>query len=126
MLLTLLAAVVMVVVLVAVSVDRKVIHLLLVETLEHKQVVVRMFRQVADLAQVVHSVVVTPYEVALHVVVLRLVQVLVGQEEFMVETGDLLLAVTDVMLVVAVLVTTAVQAAVEVPTVEMVAVDQVM
>ena len=59
-------------------------------------------------------------------VVLKLVQVLVGQVLSMVVFGDLLLAVTDVMLVAVVLVTTVVLAAVEVPTVEMVVVDQVM
>ena len=59
-------------------------------------------------------------------VVLRLVLLLVGQEEFMVETGVLLQVVMDAMLVAVVLVTTAVQVAVDLPTEEMVAVDRVM
>ena len=88
--------------------------------------VVHISRQVVDLAQVVHSAVVTPYAAALHVEALKIKVVLVGLVLSMEETGDLLLVVTDVMLVAVVLVTTAVLAAVEVPTVEMVAVDQVM
>ena len=109
------------VVLVAVSVDRKVIHLILAGN-PGTQTGGGSYSQTGGGSctggtQCSGN---TLHAVELHVVVLRLVLLLVGQVSFMAETGDLLLAVTDVMLVAVALVTTVVLGAVDLPTVEMV------